>query len=402
MSLPFLGKGFIVVGSVISPSLFGLLQLQKQPRLIETVGKITGDLSSETWIFPRFKGWRMKEGASGTVGSLAYSYGYVARISGTETATSGERKIQNETTDMKGIQDGELTLIETKWGSLMDEDQKTLPAKRGKVMKVVGGYTNKKFLLIGVGKTSNQIEFRGLISIVKDEGPSQAKCWREFKENEKDKSIRTSINSKFSGSGLLLSNTYGIDGGAYSKQGRALVGNCAKEFFKGKSQIPFIEQLKGDNDKQVGFQELNIEGGMSIAISTGMKKESGKKEDIIAPGIMVKNKFDGGKGKTLWVGLQGDGIAKTDSQTNGKQKRKSNQGWMAILDWESTKSEENLTGIYGGTSEVKKIDLDQNRKYYLWDPSFTRIKGGKLITKNEKELPFKLEIGKFVETKLIK
>ncbi len=56
----------------------------------------------------------MREGAAGALGHMAYSYGYVARVSGTETATKGDRTIQNETFDMKGIQDGELTLIETK------------------------------------------------------------------------------------------------------------------------------------------------------------------------------------------------------------------------------------------------------------------------------------------------
>ena len=106
----------------------------------------------------------MKQSSASALGDMSYSYGYVARLSGTETATKGDRTMQNETTDMKGIQDGELTLIETRrreW----DKERKSRLINKEHIEGVVGGFTKKKFLLIGADN-NKEVEFQGLVSIV--------------------------------------------------------------------------------------------------------------------------------------------------------------------------------------------------------------------------------------------
>ncbi|AFN65444.1 hypothetical protein WEN_03335 [Mycoplasma wenyonii str. Massachusetts] len=386
MPLPALGKGLIILGSAISPSLFSLLQLKQQSRLVETVGEVSGKLWNEVKVGPWFDSWRMREGAG--AGNMAYSYGYVLRMSGSENASIEKRTITNETNDTKVPMSGALTLIETKLSP-----RKGWLVNKNSIEPVIGGYTNKKFLLIGIGNTSNEIEFQGLVSIVKDGGPSNAKCWKEFK----DTSVQAEIKKQFNGSGLLLSGTYD---GQYSKQGRALIGNCSKEFYKNKntSEIPVIEELKGgESGSRIGLQELNINGGMSIAVAVGLKEKGWYKREIIAPGILVKNQFN--DGKTLWVGLQGDGKAKM--RDHAKSYRMPGQGWVAIHDWKSTKAEENLK-VGKETGKVKKITLGEGRKYYLWDPSYTRIEKGELITKDGKKIPWKFDIKFPFTSKLIK
>lgn len=386
MSPPILCKGFLVLGSLISPTLFSLLQLKQQSRLVETVGEVTGNLWDEVRVGPWFDSWRMREGVG--TGNMAYSYGYVLRMSGSESARREKRSITNEINDTKAPISGELTLIETILGP-----RKGWFVNKNSIEPVIGGYTNKKFFLIGVGNASNEVEFQGLVSIVKDGGPSQAQCWKKFK----DTSVQEEIKKQFSGSGLLLSGQYE---GQYSKQGRALIGNCSKEFYKNKneSEIPVIEELKGgESGSRIGLQELNINGGMSIAVAVGLKEKGWYKREIIAPGILVKNPFN--DGKTLWVGLQGDGRAKM--RDNAPNYRMSGQGWVAIHDWKSTKAEENLKGGKE-TGKVKKITLGEGRKYYLWDPSYTRIEKGELITKDGKKIPWKFDIKFPFTSKLIK
>ncbi|AFN64837.1 hypothetical protein WEN_00140 [Mycoplasma wenyonii str. Massachusetts] len=77
-----------------------------------------------------------------------------------------------------------------------------------------------------------------------------------------------------------------------------------------------------------------------------------------------------------------------------------------LHDWESKETKYTNEDLTRGKSEkdgfAKKISLKDEWKYYLWDPSYTKKKKGKLKTKDGKDLPFNIQIGKFVTTKLLK
>ncbi|AFN65436.1 hypothetical protein WEN_03285 [Mycoplasma wenyonii str. Massachusetts] len=343
----------------------------------------------------------MREGAAGALGHMAYSYGYVARVSGTETATSEDRTMQNETTDMKEIKDGELTLIETQLDARGGNKRGHLVGKNG-IKGIVGGYTKKKFILIGVGDTSNKVEFQGLVTIVDGSQGVNWKCLKDVLEGQLKNNTNDvkKLRDKFGETGLFWKTE---DNSRLSLGGQIVFGNCLKEFYKRGGEMVVVESLKeGTSGKRLGFQKLEIPGGMSIALTVGMKLQRGEKE-IIAPGVLVKNVFT--NGRTLWAGLQGDGVV-LKSDRNKKDK---GQGNIVIHDWFSTNSQDNPQNLYKkeGSEDpkegiAKKIPLKNEWNWYLWDPSYTEIKQGKLKTKDGKDLPFNIEIGKFVETELIK
>ncbi|AFN64833.1 hypothetical protein WEN_00120 [Mycoplasma wenyonii str. Massachusetts] len=325
----------------------------------------------------------MKQSSASALGDMSYSYGYVARLSGTETATSGDRTIQNETIDMKGIQDGELTLIETRLKTQEGGKRGHLVGKNG-IEGVVGGYTKKKFLLIGADN-NKEVKFQGLVSIVEGQPNGNKKCLKDVMEGDLKKKSGDvqKLRDKFGDSGLFWPKNQ--RNGTLSLGGQIVFGNCLKEFYRERGDIEVVGQLKeGASGSQLGFQELNIEGGMSIALTVGMKKTDGKggrkEEEIIAPGVLVKNVFT--NGRTLWTGLQKDGKVIKRGRKNTNEL---GQGTVVLHDWISTDSKYTDEDLTRGESEkdgfAKKIPLKDEWNWYLWDPSYTKIEKRKLKTK---------------------
>ncbi|AFN65280.1 hypothetical protein WEN_02465 [Mycoplasma wenyonii str. Massachusetts] len=351
----------------------------------------------------------MREGAASQTRNMSYSYGYVVRMEGSEYARQEKRTIENETFDIKGTLDGKLTLIETQLGPRGEGDKSRLAGK-SRIKPVIGGFTKKKFFLIGVGK-NNQVEFEALVSIVDGSQGVNWPCLKDvlkvqLKNNTQDVQ---KLRDKFGQTGLFWPNN---NNGRLSLGGQIAFGNCAKEFYKDKnketsSNFVVVEKLQKE-DKQIGLQELKIDGGMSIAIAVGMKKKNGSRgqeEEIIAPGVLVKEKFT--NGRTLWAGLQGDGVVvKVPQQTRTK---KIGQGTIVLHDWRSADTENSTSSLYKNNSEetkdgfAKKITLSgDKRRYFLWDPSYTNIKNGKLITKDGEKIPWATDIQIPFNSSLIK
>ncbi|AFN64836.1 hypothetical protein WEN_00135 [Mycoplasma wenyonii str. Massachusetts] len=335
--------------------------------------KVTGRWWEEARVGPWFSGWRMREGAAKAIGTMSYSYGYVARVKGSETARNENRTVENKTTEVGTLLDGELTLIETKWGGNSKGKLITHKDKEG----IVGGFTKKKFILIGTGE-DQQIEFQGLVSIVEGDSNSSQECLQQVKESDLESGagnkVMASMKEVFGDSGLFQDPKKTL-----SMAGRFIFGNCNDQFYKDKrersSKITVVEELKsGAQGARVGFQEIKVPDGMSIAVGVGIKKQTGEPKDIIAPGILVKNKFT--DGRTLWAGLQGDGkVIKTDTKKQDK-----GQGTVVLHDWISTNSsykdgdlwkDENSKGTKEGFA--KKISLNEKWHWYLWDLHFSLV-----------------------------
>ncbi|AFN64838.1 hypothetical protein WEN_00145 [Mycoplasma wenyonii str. Massachusetts] len=232
-------KGLIFLGSILAPALFASVH-PELARIVSTTGKVTGKWWEEARVGPWFNGWRMKQSSASALGDMSYSFEYVARLSGTETATKGDRTMQNETTDMKGIQDGELTLIETRrkdW----DKGRRGQLINRKRIEGIVGGFTRKKFFLIGADKNKD-VKFQGLVSIVEGKPNGTKGCLKDVMEGDlkgKGGDVEK-LRKEFGKSGLFW-----LKGGYINEKltlnGQIVFGNCSKEFFKKGGDVVVVE-----------------------------------------------------------------------------------------------------------------------------------------------------------------
>ncbi|AFN65435.1 hypothetical protein WEN_03280 [Mycoplasma wenyonii str. Massachusetts] len=371
-----LSKGLVTLGSFGGPSfLFSSSYLSlggggQLDREIEIVSKFEGTNWKDGVITPVFDSWWL---SGGFKNPIIYSYSYIARAK--DTNYSEKTKFSKRTKRSTLLTEGELRLVE-RVGSLTTNNATSFPKSKPSPHQHLDGLTPKKFFLIGVNRTSNEVEMSGLVSLVKNNhGGIKANC------NSKDEKAQAIKN-----------------------------GYCDHVFFKayypGEKKPSFVEtQLKNNQDKQVGVLGLkDVVGTMNVVFGAG-KIDSYTRWSRSAP-IRVKvqekdqNLYTGKKGSNNRPYVVVHDLKFARGALKGKWKEVDDDS-KSLIEMGMTDSTSNSYAL-ANESKSSTIPLSRNRQYYLWDPSYTEIKDGTLKTKDGQKLPWKVNFSLPYTIRLVK
>ncbi|AFN65437.1 hypothetical protein WEN_03290 [Mycoplasma wenyonii str. Massachusetts] len=225
------------------------------------------------------------------------------------------------------------------------------------------GLTPKKFFLMGVNVNTKDVEVTGLVSLVKDAHKGiNAQC--------KNNSGPTTIQNGYCDDKVFFKKYENID-----------------------QQPGFIAtELKNKNDKRVGV--LGFDLGLTLTATFGKREitnggsgPSGSKKLSRSAPIRVRVKE---KDQNLYTGQKGSNnrpyvvvhdlkFAKGALKSKWKEVENKGKNFRSLIELGVTKQDKGV---------ISKIPLNNQRQYYLWDPSYTEIKEGRLRTKNGHYLPW--------------